>query len=138
MIWLIGILVFGAGCVGGLVNALVSGELKLPTMDKEARVFRPGWLGTVLVGGTAAAASWGLYGSLAERTLVGAAIGDPPVLRVAEFFGALIVGFGGGRWLTAELDRVLLAHEKEALTRTRDSLAETVRDLTATGQEEAQ
>ena len=76
------------------MNALVTGELKLPKMDREAGVYRPGWLGTVLVGGAAAAASWGLYGPLAERALVGAVMGDAPVLRVAEFFGAFLEARG--------------------------------------------
>jgi hypothetical protein len=104
---------------GGFVNSLVSGELKLPTRDAEAKVYWPGWLGTVVVGGAAAAASWGLYGPLAEVALLGADAGAGaagPVLRLSEFFGALIIGFGGGRWLTAELDRILLSREKEVLT----------------------
>lgn len=136
MIWFIALSIFSAGCVGGFVNALVSGELKLPRTDEEAHVYRPGWIGTVIVGGVAAAASWGLYGPLAEITLLGTAAdtGAAPVLRVSEFFGALILGFGGGRWLTAELDRVLLAREKEALTNTRDNLADVVQKLTQSGQ----
>lgn len=136
MIWWIALLIFVAGCVGGFVNSLVTGELKLPTRDAEAKVYRPGWLGTVVVGGAAAAASWGLYGPLAELALLGVDTGNgaTPVLRLSEFFGALIVGFGGGRWLTAELDRVLLSREKEALTKTRDNLATVVKTLTTKAQ----
>lgn len=134
MIWLIAGLIFLAGCAGGFVNSLVSGELKLPAKDQEAGVFRPGWLGIVLVGGAAATVSWGLYGPLAEMALLGGA-GNPsvlPILRVSEFFGGLIVGFGGGRWLTSEVERSILAREKESLTTTRDKSSEVIQILAET------
>lgn len=134
MIWLIAGFIFMAGCAGGFVNALVSGELKLPAKDQEAGVFRPGWIGIVLVGGAAATVSWRLYGPLAEMALLGGTANSTalPILRVSEFFGGLIVGFGGGRWLTSEVDRSILAREKESLTTTRDDSSKVIQILTET------
>jgi hypothetical protein len=127
MLWMIVLLVFAAGCLGGLVNSAVTGEFKLPYRDNDARVFRPGWIGTLLIGGVASAASWGVYGPLASLVLVGtAAVGTPPTLRLAEFFGAVVIGFGGGRWFTSELDRVILSRERDALEQANQSLIRTL------------
>jgi hypothetical protein len=126
MIWLIAALIFVAGCIGGLLNSAVTGEFKLPYRDREARVYRPGWVGTVLIGGVAAAASWGIYGPVAQVVMIGPGPALEPALRVAEFFGAVVLGFGGGRWFTAELDRVVLAKERDALEETKHRL---VREL---------
>lgn len=131
MLWLIALLVFAAGCIGGLVNSAVTGEFKLPYRDNDARVFRPGWIGTLLIGGVAAAASWGVYGPLASLNLVGSTmLAAPPSLRLAEFFGAVLIGFGGGRWFTAELDRIILSRERDALEQTKQSLVETLKKFT--------
>lgn len=124
MIWIIAGLVFIAGCIGGFVNSAVAGEFKLPYRDNEARVYRPGWIGTVVIGGVAAAASWGIYGPVAQVAMLGTSAASEPVLRVAEFFGAVVLGFGGGRWFTAELDRVILARERDALEETKHRLVE--------------
>jgi hypothetical protein len=127
MLWRIGFLILGAGFLGGLVNAVVSGELKMPYHDSEARVFHPGWLGTVLVGGVAATSSWGLYGPLAEFVIVGPGPAVLPSLRLAELFGAVVIGFSGGRWLTAEVDRLTASRERDALRRTTQHLVESLR-----------
>ncbi len=72
---------------------------------------------------------WGLYGPMAAAQ----AIGDGPparlVLHFAELFGAVLSGIGGGRLLSAEVDRRLLKTENEALTQTKDLLADVVTKL---------
>jgi hypothetical protein len=130
MIWAIVTAVFAAGCVGGLVTSVLAGELQLPKLDPEARVYRPGWLGTVLVGGIAALVFWGLYGPMASAVLLGDTAGSVKVVfRVSELFGALLSGIGGGRLLTSEVEKKLLARQAEVLNRSTTALASAVGNL---------
>ena len=129
--WLIVLAVFAAGCMGGLVNAVLAGELQLPKLDGQAGVYRPGWIGNVLVGGVTGLVFWGLYGPMSSAVLLGGT--DPAaavaMLRVSELFGALLSGIGGSRLLTSEVDKRLLGKKTEALDRTKDVLIATVKDL---------
>jgi hypothetical protein len=129
VLWKIAGLIFVAGCLGGLVNCIVKGEFKLPFRDEDAQVFRLGGLGTMVIGGAAAVASWGLYGSLSNFLLIGNNT-TPPVLHLAEFSSSLIIGFGGGRWFTAEDDRRVVSKERDALMQTKQSLVETLQKVT--------
>ena len=133
MIWLILTLVFAAGILGGLVNSLIAGEFQLPRRDRKANVFKPGWLGSCLVGGVAAVTFWGLYGPLTSYLLIG--ISDaamaPPTLNVGELFGSLVTGIGGGKLLLGEVDRKVLKSERDALVATKNTLADVVKNLTA-------
>jgi hypothetical protein len=130
--WLIILWILLAGCIGGLTNTAISGEFRLPHLDPEAKVYRPGWVGNVFIGGVAALVFWGLYGPMAAAVLVGPADPKAPVaaLRVSELFAALITGIGGGRLLMAEVDRRVLEKEKKALSETKEKLGKTVADLT--------
>ncbi len=132
MAWVIILAVFLAGCLGGLVNAVLAGELQLPRVDPDARVYRPGWLGNVLIGGVAALVFWGLYGPMASAVILGGTQTAAPVavLRVSELFGALVSGVGGGRLLTSEVEKKLLQKETQALNQTKASLVSAVRELT--------
>lgn len=129
--WGIVFLVFVAGCIGGLTNAAISGELHLPNTDRDAKIYRPGWIGNVLVGGVAALVFWGMYGPMAATVLVGAndASNASPTLRVSELFAALLTGVGGGRLLTAEVEKRFARKETEVLTETKDTLASAVQEL---------
>jgi len=62
------------GAIGGLVNSFHSGEFHLPCMDKKAGIWRPGWLGVVVVGAAAAIIVWGVYGPAGSYTINS----DPP------------------------------------------------------------
>jgi hypothetical protein len=112
--WLITGLVFVAGGVGGVVNALMSDNgFVLPKWAdaKDGRIARPGFLGNVLIGGVAATISWGLYGPFAASPLIGGppTTSEPPVmLTLSALVGAVLVGIGGARWLTNEVDKTLL------------------------------
>jgi len=129
--WLIVLAIFAAGVVGGLTNAAIAGELRLPHRDPEARVYKPGWIGNVLIGGVAALVFWGLYGPMGQAVLIGTSstAGPEPTLRVAELFAALLTGIGGGRLLTAEVEKRFFDKEKKALTETKDVLAIAVQGL---------
>jgi len=120
--------VFSAGCFGGLVNTLIAGEFRLPRLDRRAKIWRPGWIGNVIVGGTAALVFWGLYGPVATIQLTGNSDAHLS-LHVGELVGAILTGIGGGRLLTAEVDRRVLQKEKSALEQTKAFLAETVEDV---------
>ena len=103
----IALIVFGVGLVGGLANALLSGNtFLLPKKDAgpPKDVLMPGLLATMFVGGIAAVVSWGLYGANAGDSIDGNAS-----IKVAALAGALVIGFGGARWLTNEVDKSLLS-----------------------------
>lgn len=129
--WGMVLTVFASGCVGGLVNAVLAGQLELPKRDTQAGVYRPGWLGNLLIGGVAAAVFWGLYGPMASAILMGPANagGAAAILRVSDLVGALLTGVGGGRLLTAELEKRVLARETQQFERTKNELVLTVKDL---------
>lgn len=126
LVWMIVGLVFLAGCVGGLVNALLAGELKLPRVDETARVYRPGWIGNVVIGGVAAVLFWGLYGRFAEVAVIGPQPAAVVSLTIAELLGALLTGVGGGRLLTSELDRRGLTNQNTELNEAKNILADAV------------
>ena len=132
MIWIVVGLVFTAGCIGGLINSLVAGELRLPYLDSDAKVYRPGWVGNVLVGGVAALVLWGLYGPMAHHDLIAAHANETIALTVAELFGALVTGVGGGRLLSAEISRRALQVERDALDETKRTLADGLSALVET------
>jgi hypothetical protein len=87
------------GALGGFVNVFIGDSgLHLPTIEQG--IFRPGYIGVVLVGLAAAVGAW-----LATQAsvLTGNLVPSPPVtLRLSELSTALIVGFGGARWFKSE------------------------------------
>jgi hypothetical protein len=110
------LLVAIAGCLGGLLNSLVGGSsLVLPEFAtvNGSHVMVPGFAGNVLVGGLAALLSYALYGPIAGYVVVTTGLpGDgsksaPAQLTAASLAGALLVGFSGGRWITAEANSKL-------------------------------
>jgi hypothetical protein len=117
MWWLI-VYVALAGAVGGVVNALLTDNgFALPRREKvdKLTIYRPGWTGNVLIGMVAAAVSWGLYGPLASYLVAGTpeamSTNDSPEqigLALSSLVGAVLIGIGGARWLTNEVDKTLL------------------------------
>jgi hypothetical protein len=111
-LWWILLVVCVAGAVGGVVNALMSdnGFVLPKTADG---IERPGYLGNVLIGAVAAGISWGMYGPFAQRYILGgppqpATPEQAPGLLVVTLVGAVLVGVGGARVLTNEVDKKLL------------------------------
>jgi hypothetical protein len=113
-LWTVMLFVSIAGGIGGAVNAYLSDNgFAFPKHEKldGSVIIRPGFLGTMAVGAVAAVVSWGLYGPFASAAVVGpgpATGGDPPSLAVSALVGAVLVGIGGGRWLTDYSDKQLL------------------------------
>jgi hypothetical protein len=63
----------------------------------------------------AAVVSWGLYGPLSPYYIVGSeqalaanALPEEIGLTLASLVGAILIGMGGARWLTSEVDKNLL------------------------------
>lgn len=110
--------VVAAGAVGGIVNALLTENgFLVPVTEKTssgAQIIRPGFIGNVVIGAVAAGISWGLYGPLATFVLVGSAQAiarNPSVdigLSLSTVVGAVLIGIGGAKWLTNEVDKKLL------------------------------
>ena len=106
------IYVFAAGALGGFVNAMFSENgfvlPKKETSDK-ITIVRPGFSGNILVGGVAALVSWGLYGPLAAVSILGSKTGGEATisLTLSALAGAVLIGVGGARWLTNEVDKKL-------------------------------
>ena len=114
-LWILFAIVCAAGAVGGVVNALLTDNgfiLPRPETTDIGRIMRPGFLGNILLGAIAAGISWGLYGPFAAALLFqfpSASAPPPPVgLSVSAFVGAVLVGIGGAKWLTNEVDKKLL------------------------------
>jgi hypothetical protein len=111
MLWIMVAIVFGAGCVGGIIPVL-TGRKKfagwgLVYKKQACNTWFPGVLGYVLVGGLAGAAFWGIYGPFAQVPLFGAATPGnvPPNLTLAQLVASILVGIGGPDWLQAQSER---------------------------------
>jgi hypothetical protein len=120
--WLLVLIVFAVGAIGGAINALISDNgFVLP--KSTAGILRPGFFGNMLIGGVAAAISWSLYGPLASLPIVSVGTRETPPaqgdLTLAAIGGAILVGVAGARWLSNEVDKALLRTAgAEASTRT--------------------
>jgi hypothetical protein len=95
-----------SGALGGLLNAyLQDGGFKLPgfqVLTDGQRIFRPGFLGNILVGLAAAVVMWGLYGAP-----------SPPASVHWQWAGhvaaSILAGVGGSRVLTDQIDKKLIS-----------------------------
>jgi fluoride ion exporter CrcB/FEX len=105
-----------AGAIGGLINAFLSDNgFVLPKQEVTSTGFlwRPGYLGNILVSTAAAIISWGLYGPYSTYVLIAgtsetAQSAVKLELSIANLVGALLVGVAGSRWLTSEVDKNLM------------------------------
>ena len=122
-LWWYLLVVFGAGVIGGVVNALISDNgffMPMKKKTKKGTIVRPGVFGNMFIGGIAAAASWGSYGPFAASHIMGSQAGSVTStgLTLGSLIGAVLVGVGGSRWLTNEVDkRILKATASEAAAR---------------------
>jgi len=130
--WKVLLAVGFAGCMGGILNSLLSGTgLLLPrfTFVEGSRVLQPGFLGNFVIGSMAALVSYGLYGPLSGYVLIqGTRQGEnpsaaAPQFTLAAFAGAVLVGLSGGRWMTAESERQLNYGTAVATAQAADNLA---------------
>lgn len=107
-------IVFLGGAVGGIINALISDNgFVLPREEiiNNVCIVRPGIAGNVLIGAVAAFISWGLYGSYSGVLIFSGSSGigmSELNLTLSSVAGAILIGIGGARWLTNEVDKSLL------------------------------
>ena len=85
------------GAIGGFVNCFLSNEFRLPEFNNN--VWRPGWIGNVLIGLVAADLLAIMYGPLSGYDIINHK-GLPTELLASEIGGAVLVGISGGRILT--------------------------------------
>jgi hypothetical protein len=116
-IWIFLLIIFFAGAIGGSINAFITDNgfamPKKAAGDRGNKIYQPGFLGNMFIGGIAACISWGLYGPFANAYIVVGRSSEslssqPPGITVAALVGAVLVGIGGARWLTNEVDKTLL------------------------------
>ncbi|HNY34809.1 MAG TPA: hypothetical protein PKK68_09160 [Methanothrix soehngenii] len=107
-------IIMASGAVGGIVNALVSDNGFVSPSEEttgEITIIRPGFAGNILLGAVAAFISWGLYGAFSNAVIWGANSGmgtEEITVSISSIAGAVLVGIGGARWLTNEVDKKLL------------------------------
>jgi hypothetical protein len=113
-LWKYMVIIFAFGAVGGVINALLTDNgFILPKKEQQdnTKIIRPGFLVNIFIGGIAALVSWGLYGPFAAVFIIGGT-NDPSVgstgLSLSSAVGGMLIGVGGARWLTNEVDKKLL------------------------------
>lgn len=110
-----------AGGTGGIVAALLSEDkgFVLPKkVSGDVSIVRPGFIGLILVGAAAAALSFALYGPLSSETVVGGPESADSAtanednedfgLTLAALGGAFLIGIGGSKWLSSQVDKSIL------------------------------
>ena len=111
-----------AGSAGGLVNAFFSdGGLKLPSWEQvngKNAVWKPGWIGNVVVGLFTALVSWALYSPFAGSVVVGTPPNDQPevALTLGAVSMAFLAGVGGGRLLSSWVEKELFRQTAAMVT----------------------
>src|SRR2546429_682982 len=127
--WVFLAVIFLAGALGGLVNAFLTDNgfiFARTEVLSGTMIFRPGFFGNAFIGGIAAVVSYGLYGAFATEPVLSntpplapatnatgpsaAEVKNPRTtsLVLSTFVGALLVGIGGARVLSSEVDKRLL------------------------------
>lgn len=105
--WTCALLIILAGGIGGVINAFVT-DNGYPLPRRESGIWCPGAISNVLIGAFAAFASWSFYGSGASVDLAHETERAVLSLKFSALAGALLVGVGGARWITSEVDKRLL------------------------------
>ncbi len=107
-------IVLMAGAVGGAINAFISDNgFALPREEyvNNVTIFRPGFIGNIIIGAIASLVAWGLYGSYGSTIIYGPQVGagaEDIGISLSTLASSLIVGIGGARTLTNEVDKSLL------------------------------
>lgn len=87
----------GAG--GGVAACFHKDAVVLPRFDKRTKIWKPGAIGTILIGAVAAGLIWCLYGPASAYDFVSVA---PKMfsLTPSQLASSFLTGFAGGRVLT--------------------------------------
>lgn len=128
-LWEIGRYVILAGALGGLINAMLISVRGLPADLEEANtgLTTHGWrkwlrdyLVNPILGAVAAFLSWATYGPYGAESVFASQSSDGVdyVLTLTTLSTAVVIGIGGARWLTNEVDKRLLQTAASAAQRT--------------------
>jgi hypothetical protein len=115
-LWSVIAFVAVAGALGGVGNAVsTDNSFVLPRPVKDGKVtvaWQAGVIGNIIISVIAALISWGLYGPSSTLLVVGTppagSTPTPVSLTVATLATAILIGYGGARWLTNEVDKKIL------------------------------
>lgn len=101
------------GAIGGVLNSLLAGGFEHWHYDTAKKIWRPGWLGNVIIGAFAALVVWALYGPFS-----GYAVSTNEVfpLPVAQIGGCILVGISGAKILSSMADKQADAFTKKQLS----------------------
>jgi len=95
------------------------------------RIWRPGFFGNIVVGLIAALVSWGLYGPFANAVVIPLSKtpsdSASPTITLASVVGAILIGIGGAKWLTSEVDKKALRATAAAVAATNPNAAASAR-----------
>jgi hypothetical protein len=116
------LLVAFLGAAGGIGNCLLAGGFERWAYDAAKNIWRPGWLGNVLIGAFAALVVWALYGPISGQSIVSGANATFP-LPVAQIGGSILVGISGAKILSALADKQADAIAKKNLAETLEKVA---------------
>jgi hypothetical protein len=127
-----------SGAFGGIINAIISDNgfirPREETVDN-VTIVRPGFMGNILLGAVAAFISWGLYGAYSAVIVYisGTGLGTEEIsISISTIAGAILIGIGGARWLTNEVDKTLLRTAAVTAAASRASYDESQRIAIAT------
>lgn len=106
------ILIMLAGGLGGLLNSLLSDNLFLWVKNETYRdgrvIMRYGFIINALIGAFAALISWGTTAEGLYIIAPATSVKTEVSLSVVGLVSAMVIGIGGSRWLTNEVDKRLL------------------------------
>lgn len=135
MIWTIIFIIFAAGAIGGVINALLTDNgFILPKYEDASgnKILRPGVVGNVLIGAIAAVISWGLYGPFASYLILPSKpTENDPSLSLAALVGGVLIGIAGAKWLSNEVDKKLLKATAGAAAAGHSSTDASIKIMTA-------
>jgi hypothetical protein len=125
-----------SGAVGGIINAIITDNgfvrPREETVDNVS-IIRPGFSGNMLLGSVAAFVSWGLYGAYSSAVVYGVPVGGQDLsVSIAAVAGSILIGIGGARWLTNEVDKTLLRTAAVTAAASRASYGDSERISVAT------
>jgi hypothetical protein len=98
-----------AGAVGGFVNAFLSNNgfvVPQKVVEGTSTILKPGVFGNVLVGSVASLISWFMYGPVANTSI--RSLNQVEEIKPFIIGFSILIGIGGARWLSSEVDKQLL------------------------------
>jgi hypothetical protein len=131
-------IILASGAAGGIINAIMSDNGFIKPREEiveNVAIVRPGIAGNILLGAVAAFISWGLYGAYSAAVVYMAGTGtivEEMSISISAIAGALLIGIGGARWLTNEVDKTLLRTAAVTAAAARSSYDDSQRIAVAT------